>query len=86
MGLIDRKRERAAVAVTTETSQRAQKRARRLTDSELLDWLETCAMNMGQTLSAYRHDGDVTALHEAIVINDSMRGMLAEAIERGIRS
>lgn len=87
MGLIGTKRsderaERAGAAATSATISRARDRAHRLDDASLSMWAESVAMNLQAQITHFMVSRDVTCLHEAVVLNDSLRGILAEAIER----
>lgn len=77
----DKRAERVEAAASA-TSGRARDRARRLDDTSLLDWTESVAMNLQAQITHFRVTGDPTCLHEAIVLNDSLKGLLGEAVHR----
>lgn len=61
---------------------RARDRAAKLTNDDLITWAETTTMNIGASVAAYRNSGNPDHLHEALIMNESLHGMLIEMVER----
>lgn len=81
MGVFNRTRE-ACDRVTFANVDRAKARASKLSTPDLVTWAETVSMNQGYQISVGVRNGDETAIHEALVMNESLHGILMELAER----
>lgn len=67
------------------TRAKARKRVRRHPTAEVLMWAENCLSDVGRSLSYYRTDGTVDALHEAERALLSLHGVVDELRARADR-
>lgn len=75
------KQDHTAGAVNA-TASRAQDRSRLLSTVELSQWAESIAMNLQANVTGFCHNGNQDCILEALILNDSLRGVLTELAER----
>lgn len=71
-----------AERLTSSNVGRARDRASKLSNQDLVAWAESVEMNLGHAIAVGLRQGDETAIHEALVMNESLHGMLLELAER----
>lgn len=70
----------------TATAESARVRAVKFDGASLNQWSEALAMNIQMELSRFMVDGNIDHLHEALVIAESLPGVITEQIERSLRA
>jgi hypothetical protein len=68
-----------------EPAERARVRAVKFDTPSLNQWAESLAMNLQMHLTQYMVDGNQDHLHEALVVAESLPGVICEQIERASR-
>lgn len=65
---------------------RAEERAARLSTHELIDWIEGATGQLAHFVALRRSYNDVNAVPEAIMVAESIQGMLEELQSRALTS
>lgn len=69
----------------TESAEAARVRAVKFDSASLNQWAESLAMNVQMHESRYLVDGNADHLHEALIVTESLTGVIVEQIERSNR-
>lgn len=82
MGIWTKRAEATEAGISAANYGRARDRASKLSTDDLTAWTETTTMNIGASIAAYRQTGNPDHLHEAMIMNESLHGMLINLVER----
>lgn len=74
------------VAERKPGTKRAGERATRLSERELLDWLESSCGSLAHLIISYRNYGDHNAVADAVITAEGILGMLDDLQSRQLTS